>query len=233
MSDVHATTRAPNAINNSIIGQNARSCRPIAALYVQGNGCYAGLPGVDPWDINRDARRYAGPWPVVAHPPCARWGRFAHGGPSAPGSRIPGDDDGCFAAALGAVRQFGGVLEHPADSLAWAVHGLFHPPRAGGWVAADWDGGWTCCVFQGHYGHPCPKATWLYVVGTALPSLIWGPARHQVDRASAGKRRLAIRKGVYSTLTHRERAATPSPFRDLLLSMARSAPVDHAEVCDA
>ena len=45
----------------------------IAALYVQRGGVYFDLAGVDPWDEQRDARRYAGPWPVVAHPPCARW----------------------------------------------------------------------------------------------------------------------------------------------------------------
>jgi hypothetical protein len=41
----------------------------IAALYVQKNGAYYALDGVDPWDEERDARRYAGPWPAVAHPP--------------------------------------------------------------------------------------------------------------------------------------------------------------------
>jgi hypothetical protein len=51
----------------------------IAALYVEKNGCYYNLPSVDPWDIERDARLYRGPWPVVAHPPCQRWGRFAKG----------------------------------------------------------------------------------------------------------------------------------------------------------
>lgn len=45
----------------------------IAALFVATGGCYFGLPEVDPWDEKRDARLYAGPWPVVAHPPCARW----------------------------------------------------------------------------------------------------------------------------------------------------------------
>jgi hypothetical protein len=53
----------------------------IAALFVERNGIYFGIPGVDPWDERRDARTYAGPWPVVAHPPCARWGRYWHGGP--------------------------------------------------------------------------------------------------------------------------------------------------------
>lgn len=38
----------------------------IAALYVQRDGVYYGLPDVDPWDEERDARLYAGPWPVVA-----------------------------------------------------------------------------------------------------------------------------------------------------------------------
>ena len=32
------------------------------------------------------------------------------------------------------------------------------PPRFGGWVNADWLGGWTCCVEQGHYGHRARKA---------------------------------------------------------------------------
>lgn len=51
----------------------------IAALFVETNGCYFGQPGVDPWDINRDARLYPGPWPVVAHPPCERWNGPANG----------------------------------------------------------------------------------------------------------------------------------------------------------
>jgi hypothetical protein len=46
----------------------------IAALYVETDGAYFGVPGVDPWDEARDARRYAGPHPIVAHPPCQRWG---------------------------------------------------------------------------------------------------------------------------------------------------------------
>lgn len=49
----------------------------IAALFVATGGCYFGLEGVDPWDEQRDARLYRGPWPVVAHPPCSRWCRLA------------------------------------------------------------------------------------------------------------------------------------------------------------
>ena len=52
----------------------------IAALYVETNGVYYGLPDVDPWDEARDARLYNGPHPVVAHPPCQRWGRYWGGG---------------------------------------------------------------------------------------------------------------------------------------------------------
>lgn len=53
----------------------------IAALYVQPRGVYYDLAGVEPWGVpDRDARAYAGPWPVVAHPPCERWGRYARGG---------------------------------------------------------------------------------------------------------------------------------------------------------
>jgi hypothetical protein len=206
----------------------------IAALYVLPDGPYSALPFVDAWDEARDARKYAGPFPVVAHPPCARWGRYWHGGPSARVRRIKGDDNGCFAAALAAVRQWGGVLEHPADSSAWAAFGLNAPPRAGGWINADFEGGWTCCVDQGHYGHRAQKATWLYAVGTDLPSLRWGrsSSRARLDDGyhSAEERRRATRTGACQRLSQRQRLETPEAFRDVLLSIASSTtPTPHPE----
>ena len=138
----------------------------IAALYVASGGCYFGLPDVDPWDEGRDARTYAGTHPVVAHPPCQRWGKFWHGSTRKPHQCKLGDDGGCFAAALAAVRQFGGVLEHPQDSHAWKHFGLLAPPRAGGWIWCDQYGGATCRVEQGFYGHFANKPTWLYACHT-------------------------------------------------------------------
>ena len=43
----------------------------VAALFVQENGCYSNLPGVDMWTEGRDARRYDGPWPVAGGGPPA------------------------------------------------------------------------------------------------------------------------------------------------------------------
>jgi hypothetical protein len=199
----------------------------IAALFVETGGCYFGLPDVDPWDVTRDARAYPGHHPVVAHPPCERWGRYWSGGPSARVRRQKGDDNGCFAAALAAVRLWGGVLEHPEASHAWKHFGLAKPPRSGGWIAADDAGGMTCCVEQGWYGHKARKLTWLYAIGTALPDLKWGRApgdfvRLHVGFHSAEERRRAIKTGACQRLSKRQRAATPHAFRDLLLSLARS-----------
>ena len=56
----------------------------IAALFVETDGVYFNVPGVDPWDESRDARKYSGSHPVVAHPPCQRWGRYWHGAPNNP-----------------------------------------------------------------------------------------------------------------------------------------------------
>lgn len=199
----------------------------VAALYVQRGGVYCGLDGVDPWDEERDARLYAGPHPVVAHPPCERWGRYWSGGPSASVRRLLGDDNGCFAAALWAVRTYGGVLEHPEASHAWRWFGLPRPDRAGGWTAHDSWGGASCCIEQGHYGHRARKATWLYAVRAELPALHWGPSsglrldegfhsRAERHAARAAGQRPRIR------LTPRECAATPPAFRNVLLALARS-----------
>jgi hypothetical protein len=203
----------------------------IAALYVETDGAYFGLPGVDPWDQPRDARRYAGPHPVVAHPPCQRWGRFWHGSTRKPHQFKLGDDGGCFAAALEAVRTWGGVLEHPADSRAWSHFGLNAPPRegGGGWIPADFDGGWTCYVEQGFYGHASRKPTWLYAAKAPLPDLRWGLGEQRipdwmVERYGYEKaRRIGVVAMVGGKHKTRIRNATPDPFRDVLIGIARSA----------
>jgi hypothetical protein len=196
----------------------------IAALYVQPDGAYAGLPGVELWDEARDARLYAGPWPVVAHPPCQRWCRLAPVNDARYGIRI-GEDDGCFSAALAAVRRWGGVLEHPAYSRAWLAHGLPWPGEAGGWQRDD-AGGWCCYVEQIKYGHAARKPTWLYAVGVDdLPQLKWG--RGSAPTAWIGtsqtRNRAALGAAGVAQLNRRAANATPPAFRDLLLSIAATA----------
>lgn len=201
----------------------------ISALYVNTDGCYYGLPGVDPWDRSRDARTYDGPYPVVAHPPCERWGKFWHGSPRKPHQYRLGADQGCFAAALMAVRNWGGVLEHPACSHAWRCFGLARPPLSGGWIKADAFGGWSCHVEQGFYGHVSRKPTWLYAVGTARPELVWGRGPQRLDPAEIERLGYAKarKSGALAQIGGRHkqqiRSSTPPVFRDLLISIAVSA----------
>ncbi len=204
----------------------------VAALFVESVGVYSDLPGVDSWDEARDARLYNGPWPVVAHPPCQRWGRFWHGSTRRPHQFKLGDDNGCFKSALMSIYIYGGVLEHPMDSHAWAYFGINKPPRNGGWVTAGFKGMWTCCVYQGHYGHLAGKGTWLLASGidrTALPDLIWGKCEqrlHPIAVARHGYEK-ARRIGMLSMVGGKDktmiRNRTPIDFRDILLTIARSA----------
>jgi hypothetical protein len=205
-------------------------CVVIAALYVETNGGYFGVPGVDPWDEPKDARRYSGPHPVVAHPPCQRWGRYWHGAPNKPRQFRLGEDGGCFASALTSARNYGGVIEHPAHSHAWRYFGLATPPAAGGWVKADEFGGWTCHVEQGHYGHLSRKATWLVAYGVAcLPELKWGPSEQRIHPRAlelhgyAKARRIGMMAMIGGKNKTRIRNATPPDFRDVLLALATQA----------
>jgi hypothetical protein len=189
--------------------------RVIAALYVETGGAYYGLPDVDPWDEERDARNYPGPFPVVAHPPCSSWCQLAPVNLARWGSPI-GDDAGTFAAALESVRTFGGVLEHPAYSLAWAEFGLPRPSR-GWWSASFHDVGFVTEVSQCAYGHAARKRTWLYAVRVDLPALDWSePAWSHVIGNGVNAGESCDMPKLDKTIQ------TPTAFRDVLLDMARS-----------
>lgn len=170
---------------------------PIVALFVQEAGIYSRLPGVECWPESRDARTYSGFSPVVAHPPCAAWGRYHQ---KAGGL---GNDGGCFASALASVRRCGGVLEHPATSQAWAHYELPKP-----FDPADEFGGWSLVVLQRWWGHEALKPTLLYVVGVSRVSVL-------VSAIGEGLRPL-------EHLSKIQRAATPRAFAEWLVAIARS-----------
>lgn len=194
----------------------------VAVLFARADSHYKALPGCEVYDATRDARTYDGPWPVVAHPPCRAWATLRH-------HALPRPDERNLARlAVALVREFGGVLEHPAHSKAWGAFGLLKPTAGAGWQRAD--GYAVCYVEQGHYGHASRKPTWLLAAGVAeLPDLNWTKGEQRlpawmVERYGYEKaRRIGVVAMVGGKNKTAIRNATPEPFRDVLISIARMA----------
>lgn len=195
--------------------------RTVSVLFCDPKGTYASIPGVELWGPERDARTYAGPHPVIAHPPCHLWTNLAKVNHKRYGGEHnrPGNDGGCFASALAAVWKWGGVLEHPAFTNAWDANGLF-PPKGMHWEAEDtWSPlslGWTTEVWQSAYGHKARKRTWLYYRSAnrcPLPAN-WErkPGTHQCGWFDRTK----------PTLSKKEASSTPLAFAEYLISLARN-----------
>lgn len=170
--------------------------------------------------LTRDARKYVGADPVVAHPPCGRWCKpLAKVNQTRYGHKI-GSDGGCFKHALLTVLEFGGVLEHPAHSYAWDHFALVKPER-GTWKAEHEDGKpiyWVTEVSQSAYGHKARKRTWLLYNGPSPPALDWSdPKGTHLTSWLQRTSRIAPR------ITKKEADKTPPAFRDLLISLACSA----------
>jgi len=198
----------------------------LAALFVETHGCYFGLPNIDPWDKARNAKNYEGPYRIIAHPPCERWGSYWGGSPRKPHQYELGADDGCFEVAINALCKFGGILEHPAYSHAWEFFNLPAPNPKGGWT--DTFPLSSCHVEQGHYGHISRKKTWLLAYRCKLPQLIWGPSPQRlpgyaVERYGYEKaRRIGVMAAIGGKDKTKIRNATPPEFRDLLISIAEN-----------
>jgi hypothetical protein len=166
-------------------------------LFVREDSVYKGLD-CNAWDRVRDARKWPGGSPIVAHPPCRAWGglrAFSKAGP---------EEKALGPWAVDLVRFWGGVLEHPAKSSLWAFCGLPRPSQG-----RDSYGGFTLAVPQSWWGHRAEKWTWLYIVGLAqaeLPEIPFsiGEATHVI---ASSKKRQALR--LRPEVTKREREATP------------------------
>lgn len=178
----------------------------VAALFVRADSVYKSLPGVEAWDMERDARSWPGGTPLVAHPPCRAWGRLRQ-------FAKPRDDEKDLARfAVANIRKWGGVLEHPAESSLWGDQLLPFPGRA-----PDQYGGWTMALDQFHFGHRAEKSTWLYIVGAHPDDLPPMPQRdgkptHCVRPTKAYPRLPSITKA--------EREHTPAALAEWLVAVA-------------
>lgn len=179
-----------------------------SVLYARQDSVYKSLCS-DVWDIDRDARHYNGPRPVVAHPPCRAWGRLR-------AFAKPRSDEKALAYhAVHAVRTWGGVLEHPTASTLWEAASLPLPGDG-----RDDFGGWSIQLPQFWFGHRAMKSTWLYVVGCQprdIPDipLVLGDAPMVVGLYS-GRDKDNCRPGISKA----EREATPVDFAVWLLDLA-------------
>lgn len=185
----------------------------IAALYIDPKrGPYPSIPGVECWGLpDRDATLYAGPWPVVAHPPCAPWSSLRHLCPGKTTEKQVG------IVAVAQVRRWGGVLEQPAYSMLFKACSL---PFPGG--LPDEFGGYTIEVNQCDWGHAAQKKTWLYIVGTndLPPFPPPGKPTHWVSGTYTPGQRGTVPEG-FRVLPPRLRHLTPPAFAEWLVEAAR------------
>jgi hypothetical protein len=190
--------------------------RKVAALFVEEDGVYSNLPNIDLGPKKRDARKYDGPYPIIAHPPCQRWGKFAKINYNRWDGEHnkPGNDGGCFSSALSNLKRYGGVLEHPAQSYAWPAFNL--PKKKNTWVLMG--DVWTCEVWQSAYGHRANKSTWLAYVGVLPPfDLDWS---RPIGACQIGFHDQRGKNKNKPTLSRKEANATPICFRDVLIALA-------------
>src|SRR5574343_1823752 len=146
----------------------------VAVLFARADSHYKAIPDVEVFDMERDARTYDGPWPVVAPPPCRAWGRLrAFANPRR-------DERNLARLAVALVREFGGVLERPSGSTLWTAQRL---PAPG---SRDAYRGWTLAAPQKWWVHKAEKDTWFYVSGceqVEIPDLpyVMGEAAYVVQ----------------------------------------------------
>lgn len=182
--------------------------RTVAALYIDPRGPYPKMAGVDCWDAERDARRYDGPHPIVAHPPCGPWGHFR--------MFCTKQDPTLGPLAVDQVRRWGGVLEHPRYSRLFIAKLLPLPGEL-----PDAYGGITIEVDQCDFGHVARKPTWLYCVGTKPPPVRL-PKREPTHSMANGRGQQLADGTWRKRCSAEQRRRTPPAFAEWLVELARS-----------
>lgn len=177
----------------------------ITTACVRTDSVYYQLQCVTPWDKRRNIMKCTDHYPVIAHPPCAQWGR------TAPLARQDMNSKRLAIHCLALIRKCGGVLEHPEASSFWEFAAI---PTNG---RRDTYGGMCVLVDQYDYGHPARKRTLLYFYG--LPA---GITALQVNYRLSGHsvRPTSPPRSVMGCVKA-DRELTPRPLAEALCDAVR------------
>ena len=205
------TTDTAEPVNAYSIARNGdripRTGCTVTVLFAHADSEYKKMRGVEVYDAQRGAANWPGGTPVVAHPPCAQWGRLRELATPEAAAKALGP------WAVDQVRKWGGVLEHPAGSTLWQHCQLPQPGQV------DKYGGWTLDLDQVIFGHKAQKATWLYICGIqpeAAPEL--PPPGHRPTHCITGCKSSYVK---LPELSKKLRELTPPAFAEWLVGLAR------------
>ena len=162
----------------------------VSALFVRKDSIYKTMIDVDAWDKDRDARHWLGGHPIVAHPPCAQWGRMSQWTHDKPAEKA------LALLALDLADRWGGVVEHPWTSRLWE-----HASSLG-------RRGWLYPIDQRWFGHRAIKRTILYICG-AQPSQL-PPVPYDLGEPT----------NTVENMGHAERERTPPLLARWLVDLA-------------
>jgi hypothetical protein len=179
----------------------------VAALFVREDSSYKDLSNVDAYDFNRDATKYKGRLPVVAHPPCRAWGKLATLKRVKP---RPGEKELAFFA-LEQIHKNGGVLEHPHGSRLWKAANLPEPGNLSLFTP-----GFSLLIDQWDFGHVARKPTKIYIYGCSPEDLPPLP----VVRGGVPLRSISGEVAGTVCCTRKQREYTPIQLRDWLVAVA-------------
>ena len=178
--------------------------RKIAALCVSHTSIYKKLPNIECWDQKRDAAKFSGGMPVVAHPPCRAWSAFtAHQTVDVEPEEM---ELGIHCCDM--LKQNGGVLEQPAHSRLFQAGSLPEPGDAG---SKDL---FSLQVDQSWWGYALKKGTWLCFSGVdpEFIELVMPTNRTDIPES----------KKLWNTFSKHQRSTTTLWFAEWLCMVARA-----------
>jgi len=179
----------------------------VLILFTREDSIYKTM-GLDCWDIVRDARKWPGGNPIIAHPPCRAWGQLSH-------FAKPRDGEKELAIySIHQIRKYGGILEHPRASKLWKEMSL---PTGN---EVDEYGGYSLCINQSWWGHRAEKKTLLYIVGCPKNDLPDIPINFDLPPCVINSSKRKGEPGYRPEVSRYEREATPIDLAKWLVQVA-------------
>ena len=163
--------------------------------FVSKKSNYRNYPGVTPIGLAENALLHPPQSPAIYHPPCRLFSKLRAF------SNAPASEMYLAHWSMYFARCFGGIVEHPYDSLLWKIYNINQVNTL------DEFGGFFTVLDQYNFGFPTRKRTGLYIVGISPNELPQQPLK------------LYISEKKFDRLSPVQRSLTPPLLIDYFINI--------------